>query len=295
MNSLGGGSGSGTDAGRSGNGSSAPKATMSLSDFRAMSDKDVYDYLIGLQDTEVIPGGRNSIAQRLVTALGQNDKPQVVSDSELDQIIKTNGTPELFHTMEESNYGSTGNGGLTSALDVQKSLLYGENNILSGGQAGEGAYFADDYNDSAHYGTIDSPITKSATVRATLSPDAKIISYRELNSLADPLIKPCNAASSELNKEMKKLTKKYGANAYSTPEFQNLLEKQLQIMKVRDAALNATAIKHGYNVIIIPNASMGKNGSIDYYTVINRNALIISNNIRPTYKGDSWQENINKK
>ena len=102
VTSLGGSGGSGGTGG-GGNG----KGSVSLSDFQAIADDNVIDFLSELNSTVSVPGTRDSVAQKLISTLGLNDKPQVVSDGELDTIIKQNNTPEFFHTMKASEFGST--------------------------------------------------------------------------------------------------------------------------------------------------------------------------------------------
>ena len=293
VTSLGGSGGPGAGEAQ---GTSNGKGSVSLSAFQAIADDNVIDFLSELNSTVSVPGTRDSVAQKLISTLGLNDKPQVVSDSELDTIIKQNNTPEFFHTMKASEFGSTdlNEGQEISAVDVQKATMYGEVNVLSSGIYGEGAYFATDYGDSARYGKIGESIDKSAVIRATLSPDARVIEYSDLLSSVEPMMARHTAMQKELDDRLEAMQRS-GKDDLFNPDYINLMNRQNELNKVKAGLINAAALRSGYNVIRESFAATGHEGQVvDYYNVIDRKALIISSNIRPTPAGKvySWKDNL---
>lgn len=227
-------------------------ATTSLKALQSMSDDEFADFLSSTEKTDTPFGTMHTNSQKIVQALGLHDKPIVVSDSELDDLISQNGTPELFHSMD---YVDNDEFGRKTATEIQESTMYGDYNVLSNGTYGRGTYFADTYERSTDYGTYDNDIERTAIIRATLSPNANVVDDVKLEIMID------NRAhvSDKLGNILKERENDYPNRGYSDN-------------------FTAYALKMGYNVI--------KHN--DYYCVIDRSALIISQDVKPVKHGGSW-------
>lgn len=115
-----------------------------------------------------------SDTSKLMYALGMDNKPTVVDDSTLD------GLPgrELFRTV----YETRGTMPPPSSTDITDQIRHGDYTQMSGsgGSAyGRGLYFASSFRASALYGSGEQNPT---IMRAKLNPNAKMASYRSLQS-----------------------------------------------------------------------------------------------------------------
>ena len=212
-----------------------------------MTDDQKADVILQVRNTQVPSFLAQNDTQRIMYGLQMNDKPTLVSDSVLD----TMPGKDLFRTVngyydksQDINYG---------ADSIANQVIKGRATRVSdsGGSAyGRGVYFADSYYDStAFYGQTRNDISKTAVVRAKLSPTAKTIGTRSAMSLAAKEIK----SGTKLGRAIKKLG----------------MQDQTTIW----------ALAKGYDAMVAPNG---------YHVIINRSALVASNSIRPWNNTHNW-------
>lgn len=144
------------------------------------------------------------------------------------------------------------NGITLTADDIHDFIRYGDETLVQNGVYGNGLYFSNSRRGSASYG--------SRQARAILNPaTAKTISYNQLKTEYDNWINSRPMTRKALG-AMKARNKGYGTNTYS----------QFAMLK-------------GYNVI-----TSYQGGGETYYTVLDRRALIYSDEIRNSRGTNTW-------
>ena len=121
-------------------GNITPKGGVAYSDFKKMSDDEKADVIVMAQMVKPPIFLDDSGMQRFAYFTGMNDKPQIVSDSQLDKMSGTS----LYRTVNNS-YNSITDIGYT-AKDIHKQIAKGDYTMYSdsGGSAhGKAIYFAD--------------------------------------------------------------------------------------------------------------------------------------------------------
>ena len=143
------------------NGNVLPKGGVPFDQFEKMTDDEKADVVIKALGVGLPMFLDNSDIQKLAYYTGMSDKPQVVSDSQLD---KMKGT-EIFRTVNDA-YNSSKDIGYT-ANDICKQIAYGDFTMYSdsGGSAhGRAIYFASNFNSSAGYGNGSKAVTMRAKI-----------------------------------------------------------------------------------------------------------------------------------
>lgn len=236
MSGAGGGVGGGIGAG----GAPAPQATpsgLTLADVQKMDDQQLHDFLINVDKTD-IPAFLNDVhLQKMLYALGMNDKPEIVDSATMKKLTSGPNAPEMIYRTVN---GTTVNGTPLSAKDICDTITDGDLTYVGGGIYGDGLYFSNSLSGSKAYGWG----SDVRTVGAIFNSKAKMITKNQLNSLYDNFVK-------------------------THPE----TRKALGFAKDRGgrhSSLSQFALVMGYNVIVTPK------GSENYYTVIDRGALTMT-------------------
>lgn len=223
------------------NAAPAPVTTpsgLTLSNVQAMDDQQLHDFLIDVNKTDIPDFLNNIHLQKMVYALGLNDKPEVVDRDTFDELISFGGsyTP-IYRTVNDTKV----NGIPFSAKDVCDMLIDGDTTYIGNGIHGDGLYFSNDIAGSKAYGNGSG---NSKTVAAVLNSKAKVISERQLKSLYDNYVKTHPKTRKALG---------YARN-YSSND-----------------SMSQFALTQGYNVI-----TSKQYGSEVYYTVLDRSVLTMS-------------------
>lgn len=216
-----------------------PPMGVSLSDVQKMDDKGMHDFLIDAWSVDM-PQFLNltSHTQHMIYGLGMNDKPQVVSDSQLDSLVKQGATP-LYRTVNDSPMP----GGITmTSDDICDMMTDGDISYIGDGAHGDGLYFSDSKSGSKLYGK---PGKHPKTLRAVLNPaTTRSIDEDTLRRQYDSFVKTHPRTRRALG-----FAAKHSDWGNSFSQF---------------------ALMQGYNVIT--SRQYGET----YYTVIDRGALIMS-------------------
>lgn len=222
-----------------------------MDDLRNMSDQELHDIILASTKQDVPNYLMENNQQKFVVAFNGNDKPQVVDDKTFDQMAK--GQMVIYNAQSATKLnGGYANGGVDlSDQEIQNYLAYGDYTLQQNGVYGNGIYFSNSRSGSAVYGTLQR--------RAILSPNAKVITMQQLQNKYNAWIKS-HPQTRKAFGYVKKTNKGYGDNTYS--QF---------------------ALMQGYNVISAGNPS----GSNNYFSVLDRSALIYSKSTRASGHG-SW-------
>lgn len=161
-------------------GSAPTPSGYTLSDLQNMGDRQLHDLLIDVDSIDM-PDFLNtrSHLQRMLYALGANDKPEIVSQAAFNAEVASGGT-EIWRTVPDTDLqGYTA----ISAGRIQQMLLYGDLTYVGRGIHGDGLYFSDSESGSKLYGS--SYQGKSATIDCVLNSKARVISENQLKTEYD--------------------------------------------------------------------------------------------------------------
>nr|DAH39037.1 MAG TPA: hypothetical protein [Caudoviricetes sp.] len=220
-----------------------PQATstpsgLTISDVQKMDDQQLHDFLVNVDKTDV-PAFLNSVhLQKMLYALGMNDKPEIVDSATMKKLMSGPNAPEMIYRTVN---GATVAGSYFSAKDMCDMLTDGDLTYVGNGVYGDGLYFSSDKSGSKAYGWGGD----TRTVGAIFNSKAKMITKNQLNSLYDNFVK-------------------------THPESQKALGFA-KSKSGRHSSLSQFALVMGYNVIVTP-----RGGSEKYYTVIDRSALTMT-------------------
>lgn len=120
------------------------------SDFQDMDAKAVRQFYRDLNNNADINqsitdmGLRGNYTQRLITAMGLDDKPKVLSDADFDAMLQDN--PDMIPIYR----GVSGSGGMTSQM-VTNQTMKGNDTRIGTGIHGDGIYFTTNYNYASGY------------------------------------------------------------------------------------------------------------------------------------------------
>lgn len=153
-----------------------------LAAFRAMTDDEKADFIsqaLKQKPPSFLP---DNDSQRFLYALGGDDHPTVVTDSQLDAMKGY----DLYRQVA----GAKTQFGDISSGDIVNQIMLGDHTLLSnsGGSAyGRALYFTDSYNGIRGYGTSNTNYVKgggydSTMIRTKISPNAKGITYSTLKN-----------------------------------------------------------------------------------------------------------------
>lgn len=218
---------------------SGPAPTgVTQADLAKMDDKELHDFLIDVNKTD-IPAFLNQIhLQRMLYAMGMNDKPEIVSQQEFDDMTVNapfgSGMKMLYRTVNDT----TINGVPFTSDDCCDMLTDGDLTFVGNGIHGDGLYFSDSLSGSKMYGN-----STGKTVAAVFNSKARVVDER-------------------------KLQKEYDSFVKSHPQTRKALG--FARSKSSHDSLSQFALIRGYNVI-----SSDQYGET-YYTVIDRSALTMT-------------------
>lgn len=219
--------------------------TAGIAAFRNLNTDQRIDAIFNVLKTQVPTFLADNALQRTMYGLKMNDKPTLVDDSVLDTMPGT----DLFRNV--NYFHDKANDLYYSATDIANQVMRGSVTRVSdtgGSVHGRGIYFGNTYGSSGVYGDTMNNISKTAVMRAKLSPTAKIIH----ESVVD------NAVSREMRSGSK-------------------LGKMLSSVSHYDRTA-LYAMVHGYDAIV--------DRGTGYHVIINRGALIMSKTVKP--KSGSW-------
>lgn len=164
----------GRGASKAGGGSGGTPSGVTMQQFMQMSDQEKYDTMNDILDNKniVVPDYLDgSDTTKIIYALGMNNKPDVVADDVLD----TMAGRDIFRTVYE-----TGSMPPPSTADVAEQIRIGDYTHMSGkggSYHGRAIYFADNFDDSATYGSSE---RNPMVMRGKLKPTANIRSEGSL-------------------------------------------------------------------------------------------------------------------
>ena len=215
-----------------------------LAQLQGMSDGQLAQFYKQSQQVKM-PNHLNDVddkTQKFVFALGMNDKPTVMDQTQFRQFMSDNNIPRSQILSRSINGGqvntSAGNTGKLTPQDIADMLKYGRLNYVGGkigGQAyGAGTYFDMNGGGNTWYGS-------GTTLTGVLNPaTAKVVTDSKLRQLAQAFDK-------------------------SHPQFAKATGGYSQSFRNNNMSIYATVL--GYNVI--------KDASGSYHNVIDRKALVL--------------------
>ena len=221
----------------------APKAPatpsgLTLSDVQAMDDDALHDFLINVNNTDTPDFLNSHHLQKMIYALGLNDKPEIISQKEFDDMTINapfgSAAPILYRTVNDT---TTPDGVSMSAKQIQQMFTDGKLTYVGNGIHGDGLYFSDSKSGSLLYGTPG----KASLISGVLNGKAKIITEKALKSEYDKFVK----AHPRSRKALGFARKNSSHDSYS--QF---------------------ALLRGYNVIVSKQW-----GNENYYTVLDRSVI----------------------
>ncbi|MBR0315670.1 MAG: hypothetical protein IJQ99_02250 [Synergistaceae bacterium] len=150
---------------------------VSYEQFFAMSDEDKADFVFNVINNPniIVPDYLDdSVTSKVMYALGMNNKPIVVSDSELDKLPGE----DLYRTVYDTPDSSISS---TEILDQIRHSDYTQLSGSGGSVYGRAIYFATDFERSAMFGIEE---TNPVMMRAKINPNAKIIEVHNLSNIS---------------------------------------------------------------------------------------------------------------
>ena len=161
---------------RKGNNKISTPSGVTYEQFFAMSDDDKADFVFDVINNPniVVPDYLDkSATSKVMYALGMNNKPQVVSDSELDKM----SGEDLYRSVYDSSKNDISG---TEILDQIRYADYTQLSSSGGSVHGRAVYFATNFEDSMYFSLYgDNPVM----MRAKINPNAKIMSEKKLTNL----------------------------------------------------------------------------------------------------------------
>lgn len=150
---------------------------VTLADVQAMDDKQLHDFLINVYDVDIPDFLNTHHTQKMVYGLGLNDKPQVIPDVQLQQMIN-NGAQPIYRSVDDVTLPGKVH---LSGADMHDMLRDGDLTYLGNGMYGDGLYFSNSLKGSKGYG--------NTTIQGVLSPNARTITEKQLRNEYDNYIK----------------------------------------------------------------------------------------------------------
>lgn len=211
-----------------------------LADVQAMDDQQLHDFLIDVQNTDTPDFLNTHHLQKMTYALGLNDKPEIVTQQEFDDMTVNapfgSGQPILYRTVNDKTLSD----GITkfSAAQQLKMLTEGDLTWHGEGVHGDGLYFSDYKPGSLLYGRGGG---KSRVIACTLNSKARPITEDALRRRYDAFVKTHPQSRKALG----------FARTHSTHD-----------------SMSQFALQQGYNVIVSRQSSYE-----NYFTVLDRSVL----------------------
>lgn len=212
-----------------------------LADVQKMDDKSLHDFLIDVDKTDM-PAFLNDIhLQKMIYALGMNEPPEIVSDTQMQKLIN-NGAVPIYRTVNDTSVS----GIPFTSKDICDMLLEGDTTYVGNGVHGDGLYFSDNLNRSR--GVYGGATAKTMT--GVLNAKAKVISEASLKAKYDSFIKNHPQTRKALG-----FARDHGSSWKNS--------------------LSQFALTQGYNVISYKNYS-----NETYYTVLDRSVLTMTKTLK---------------
>lgn len=199
-----------------------PTGGVAFSDFEKMSDDEKADVVTKALQTGVPMFLDDSGIQRFAYFTGMSDKPNVVTDAQLDKM----SGHELFRTVNDA-YDRSKDIGYTST-DIAKQIMKGDFTMYSdsGGSAyGKAIYFASSVSSSSGYAGRN-----AAMIRAKIT-GGKAISYGSASRIysaalarGDKLAKACSLAGRNSSENLYALAKGY--DIITTSDYHMVLNRR---------------------------------------------------------------------
>ncbi len=212
---------------------------LTLSDVQGMNDDALHDFLINVNDTDTPDFLNRHHLQKMIYALGLNDKPEIISQKEFDDLTVNapfgSAAPILYRTVNDTTLS---NGIHMSAKQIQKQFTDGDLTYVGDGIHGDGLYFSDSKSGSKMYGNGGG---RSAIISGVLNGKARIITEKALKSEYDNFVKNHPRSRKALG----------FARSKSTHD-----------------SMSQFALIRGYNVIVSKQW-----GNENYYTVLDRSVI----------------------
>ena len=187
-----------------------------LADIHSMSDKDLHDYLLSVNNTDMPDFLNNTHFQKMAYDLDLNEKPEIVSDATFKK--ETAGKPVLYRTVNDTMLQGNVN---MSATQIQQMLIDGDLTYHGKGIYGDGLYFSDNKQGSLNYG-----YGSSRYVECYLNSNAKTVTINQLKSQYDTWIKThpqsrraLGAAQRYSNKSYSQFALLMGYNVIVSPQY----------------------------------------------------------------------------
>lgn len=159
----------------------ATPSGVTLAQLQSMDDQQLHDFLINVQSVNMPAFLADHHMQRMVYALGLNDKPQIVSQQEFDDAVSwAGGRTAIYRTVNATSVG----GNPFTADDICDMLTDGDLTYHGAGMYGDGLYFSSSLSGSKAYGW-----SSPRTVGAYLNDKARPISFSRLRSEYDAFVK----------------------------------------------------------------------------------------------------------
>ena len=221
----------------------APTTTtaMRLTD---MNDTQLASFVDNAMKVQLPAHFHDDITQRMILAANWNDKPEVVTSTQVEAAAKKRGALVLYRTNNTKGARMTGQ----KFSDMFRTSDTFSTGGKRGQQYGGGLYFSSDLHGSKRYGYG----SQSNTIGAVLNKNAKVVAMSDLQGrMGRNWLNKHPAAAKKLGFTMNRygiVQKKHGMGSYT-----------------------ALAMAMGYNVV---GSKVG--GGETYYTVLNRAALTTS-------------------
>lgn len=199
-----------------------PGGGVAFDEFMDMTDDEKADVVTKALQTGVPLFLDDSGLQRFAYFTGMSDKPNVVSDSQLDSM----SGHELFRTVNDA-YDSSKDIGYTSK-DIAKQIMSGDFTMYSdsGGSAyGKAIYFASSVHSSSDYaGRNASMIRAKITGGRSISNTSASRQYSNALSRGDKLAVACSRAGSSSASNLYALTQGY--DIITTSDYHMVLNRK---------------------------------------------------------------------
>lgn len=159
-------------------GTPAPSG-VTVNDLAKMDDQALRDFLFGVDKVDIPDFLNSHHLQKMVYALGLNDKPEIVSDAQLRKLIANGATP-VYRTVNDTRVSGID----FTASDICDMMIDGDLTYHGNGVHGDGLYFSDSLSGSRIYGN-----SSRKTMTGVLNGNARVVSESRLRSEYDSFIK----------------------------------------------------------------------------------------------------------
>lgn len=215
-----------------------PGGGVAFSKFESMTDDEKADVVTKALSTGVPMFLDDSGIQRFAYFTGMSNKPNVVSDAQLDKM----SGHELFRTVSDA-YNSSNDIGYTAG-DIVKQISSGDFTMYSdsGGSAhGKAIYFASSVRSSAVYGNgrHDTMMRAKITGGKAISESSAHSMYRNALARRDKLAVACSQADSRSQTNLYALAKGY--DVITTSDYHMVLNRRCLTVSSKTKSVTRSA------------------------------------------------------